>query len=123
MKESDVILAPLPQDDKELKYRPAIVLREMPIPYRDLLVCGVSTRLDQYIHEFDDIISPTDVDFTSSGLRSKSLIRLNFLAVIPRRIVRGTIGNISNARIWILIPIMFPAMTNEHTPHLLQLTN
>lgn len=37
MKESDVILAPLPQDDEELKYRPAIVLREMPIPYRDLL--------------------------------------------------------------------------------------
>ena len=82
MKESDVILAPLPQDDAELKYRPAIVLREMPIPYRDLLVCGVSTRLNQYIHGFDDIISPTDVDFTSSGLRSKSLIRLNFLAVI-----------------------------------------
>lgn len=33
MKESDVILAPLSQADEELKYRPAIILREMPIPY------------------------------------------------------------------------------------------
>ena len=98
MKESDVILAPLYQSDEELKYRPAIVLREMPAPYRDLLVCGVSTRLDQNIQGFDDIISPSDADFALSGLRSKSLIRLSFLAVIPRRLVRGTIGNISKER-------------------------
>ncbi|MDE0635170.1 MAG: type II toxin-antitoxin system PemK/MazF family toxin [Candidatus Poribacteria bacterium] len=98
MKESDVILAPLYQSDEELKYRPAIVLREMPAPYRDLLVCGVSTRLDQNIQGFDDIISPSDADFALSGLRSESLIRLSFLAVIPRRLVRGTIGNISEER-------------------------
>ena len=98
MKESDVILALLPQADEELKYRPAIVIREMPIPYRDLLVCGVSTNLNQHIQGFDDIISPTDADFTLSGLRSESSIRLGFLAVIPRRFVRGTIGNISEER-------------------------
>ena len=98
MKESDVILAPLSQADEELKYRPAIILREMPIPYRDILVCGVSTRLNQYIHGFDDIISVTDSDFALSGLRAESLIRLNFLGVIPRRLVRGTIGSISEER-------------------------
>ena len=98
MKESDVILAPLSQVDEELKYRPAIVLREMPIPYQDILVCGVSTNLKQYVRGFDDIISPTDVDFILSGLHSESLIRLSFLAVIPRRLVRGTIGSISEER-------------------------
>lgn len=98
MKESDVILAQLSQADEELKYRPAIVLREMPTPYRDLLVCGVSTNLNQYVHGFDDIISPTDVDFTLSGSHSESLVRLSFLAVIPRRRVRGTIGSISEER-------------------------
>ena len=98
MKESDVILAPLSQADEELKYRAAIILREMPIPYRDILVCGVSTRLNQYIHGFDDIISVTDSDFALSGLRAESLIRLNFLGVIPRRLVRGTIGSISEER-------------------------
>ena len=98
MKESDVILAPLFQSDTELKYRPAIVLRVMPAPYHDLLVCGISTRLDQYIPGFDDIISPLDTDFALSGLRAESLIRLSFLVVIPRRLVRGTIGNISDER-------------------------
>ena len=98
MKESDVILAPLFQADEELKYRPAIVLREMPIPYRDLLVCGVSTKLNQHIQGFDDIISSTDPDFTLSGLHSESLIRLSFLGVIPRQLVRGTLGSISKER-------------------------
>lgn len=44
MKEGDVVLTPLPQADGMIKNRPAIILREMP-PYRDFLVCGVSTQL------------------------------------------------------------------------------
>ena len=34
MREGDVILVPLLQADEDLKYRPAIVLREMRMPYR-----------------------------------------------------------------------------------------
>ncbi|MDE0423350.1 MAG: type II toxin-antitoxin system PemK/MazF family toxin [Candidatus Poribacteria bacterium] len=98
MRESSIVLVPLLQADEELKYRPAIVLREMPLPYRDLFVCGVSTRLNQYVQGLDDIISPTDADFISSGLHSESLIRLSFLGVIPRRLVRGILGNISEER-------------------------
>ena len=97
MKEGDVILTPVPQADGKLKDRPAIFLREMP-PYRDLFVCGVSTQLHQYVKDFDEMISPADTDFKSSGLRSKSLIRLGFLAVLPRRRVLGSIGSISSER-------------------------
>ena len=42
MKEGDVIIVPMPQADGAVKNRPAVVLREMP-PFRDVLVCGVST--------------------------------------------------------------------------------
>lgn len=97
MKEGEVILTPVPQADGEPKERPAIFLREMP-PYRDLLVCGVSTQSHQYVKDFDEIISPTDADFESSGLRAKSLIRLGFLAVLPRHRVLGAIGSISTVR-------------------------
>lgn len=97
MKEGDVILTPVPQSSGEPKERPAIFLREMP-PYCDLLVCGVSTQSHQYVKDFDEIISPADTDFKSSGLRIKSLIRLGFLAVLPRHRVLGTIGSISNER-------------------------
>ena len=114
MKESDVILAPLFQSDLELKYRPAIILREMQAPYRDLLICGVSTRLDQCIQGFDEIISPTDADFRLSGLRSESLIRLSFLVVIPRKLVRGVIGNISEERYNRLVQRLVDYLSNTN---------
>jgi len=92
-----VVLTPIPQADGTVKNRPAIILREMP-PFRDLLVCGVSTQLHQEVQGFDELISPSDADFKSSGLVAESLIRLGFLAVLPRNNIMGTIGSISYER-------------------------
>ncbi len=97
MKQGDVVLTPVPQADGVIKNRPAIFLREMP-PYRDLLVCGVSTQLHQEVKGFDEVVQSFDPDFGSSGLRSTSLIRLGFLAVLPRSEVIGSIGSISSQR-------------------------
>jgi mRNA interferase MazF len=97
MNEGDVILTPLPQADGKIKNRPAIYLREMP-PFRDLLVCGVSTQMHQLAPEFDELITSQDSDFAASGLVSDSLIRLGFLAVLPRRNIIGSIGSISPER-------------------------
>ena len=97
MKEADVVLTPIPQADGAIKNRPAIILREMP-PYRDFLVCGVSTQLDKQVKGFDEVISDTDEDFKSTGLRTSSLVRLGFLAVLPSRQIIGVIGSISSTR-------------------------
>ncbi len=97
MNQGDVILTPVPQADGNVKNRPAIFLREMP-PYRDVLVCGVSTQLHQEVKGFDDVIRSTDSDFIATGLKTDSLIRLGFLAVLPRRAVVGSIGTISSVR-------------------------
>jgi mRNA interferase MazF len=97
MKQGDVVLTPVPQADGKLKNRPVIILREMP-SYGDVLVCGISTQLHQYVKNFDEIISPTDPDFATSGLLSKSLIRLGFLAVLPCNRILGSIGTISTDR-------------------------
>jgi mRNA interferase MazF len=67
-------------------------------PFTDLLVCGVSTQVRQAVKDFDEIISPQDSDFESSGLLSESLIRLGFLAVIPRKNIAGAIGSVSLER-------------------------
>lgn len=48
MKEGNVVLTPVPQADGNIKNRPAILLREFP-PYKDFLVCGVSTQLHQAV--------------------------------------------------------------------------
>jgi len=97
MKEGDVILTPIPQADGVVKNRPAILLREMP-PYRDFLVCGVSTQLHQCVKDFDEILSSSDADFDASGVKSASLIRLGFLAVLSRSDIIGSIGSISPER-------------------------
>jgi mRNA interferase MazF len=97
MKQGDIVLTTIPQADGKLKNRPAIVLCEMP-PYSDLLLCGVSTQLHQYVKGFDEIISCNDRDFRSSGLMSTSLIRLGFLAVVSRSCILGSIDTISSER-------------------------
>lgn len=98
MKQGDVVLTPVPQSNGITKNRPAIFLKEMP-PYEDLLVCGVSTQLHQEVVGFDEVISDTDPDFATSGLRSTSLIRLGFLAVLPRTDIINSIGSISAQRL------------------------
>jgi len=97
MKEGDVVLTPIPQADGSVKNRPAVVLREMPL-YHDLLVCGVSTQLHRQVEEFDDLVTASDDDFSASGLRAASLIRLSFLAVLPKRSIIGSIGSVSHER-------------------------
>ena len=97
MQEGDVVLTPIPQADGRIKNRPALILREMP-SHGDFLVCGISTQLHRSVPGFDEIISPTDADFASSGLVAASLIRLSFLAVLPRKNIAGTIGSIAPER-------------------------
>jgi mRNA interferase MazF len=97
MKEGNLVIMPMPQADGKIKDRPAIILREMP-PFSDVLICGVSTPLRQAAKDFDELISPSDADFVSSGLKEESLIRLDFLVVIPRSKIVGSIGSISLER-------------------------
>lgn len=97
MNQGDVVLTPVPQANGILKNRPAIFLREMP-PYRDVLVCGISTQLHQEVKGFDEVVDQTDSDFGATGLRTTSLIRLGFLAVLPRSAVIGSIGSVSPER-------------------------
>jgi len=97
MREGDVVLTPVPQADGSIKTRPAILLREFP-PYKDFLVCGVSTQLRLEVKGFDETVSSSDPDFTASGLKSDSLIRLGFLAMLPRTKIAGAIGAISSER-------------------------
>ena len=97
MKEGYVILTPLPQTDGRVKNRPALLLREFP-PYGDFLVCGLSTQLRQFIPNLDDLISRADADFSASGLIEGSVIRLGFLAILPRNKIVGVIGAVSSER-------------------------
>ena len=98
MKDGDILLAALPQVDGTVKLRPVLFLHRMP-PFQDFLVCGISTQLQRSAPELDELITPTDPDFRTSGLKAASLIRLGYLAVLPRSEFKGRIGDISSARL------------------------
>jgi mRNA interferase MazF len=74
-----------------------LILRQLP-GYGDFLVCGISTQLWQAIPDFDELVSKSDDDFSKSGLKESSVIRLGFLAILPNERVLGSIGKISHVR-------------------------
>ena len=87
MKEKEIVLTKIVQSDGNFKLRPVLVLRKMPT-YDDFLVCGISTQLHQEIKNFDAILEVN----TQTNLKSKSLIRLSFLAVLPSKELVKSIG-------------------------------
>jgi phenylacetate-CoA ligase len=97
MSEGEVLLMSLPQADGQTKLRPVICLRVMP-PFGDLLVCGISTQLQQ-ASPLDEAIAPGDADFRSSGLKKPSLIRLGFLMGNPKGAMQGRLGRIDSQRL------------------------
>ena len=97
MKEGDIILTPLPQADGKTKLRPALLLRKMP-GYDDYLVCGISSKLHQHIEQLDEVILEADVNYKQCCLKSPSLVRLGFLAILPLKNIVGSIGMISKER-------------------------
>ena len=96
MKEADIVLATIPQADGAIKTRPVLILRRLP-KYNDFLVCGISSQINQYIAGFDEVIYSANHNFHSTGLRTDSVIRLSFLAVLHEKIIAGKIGEIDHS--------------------------
>jgi mRNA interferase MazF len=98
--EGQIVLFRFPQTDQTTgKLRPALVLRRLPGPHNDWLICMISSNLDQNIPDFDEVITTNDVDFKDSGLKVPSLIRIGRLAVVDGGILIGKLGQIDRERL------------------------
>ena len=95
-----IVLFRFPQTDlEEGKLRPALLLGKLPGEYDDWLICMISSRLYQRITGFDEIVQEGDPDFTASGLKTPSVIRVGRLAVVEGEILLGAIGQIASKRL------------------------
>ena len=100
IREGQIVLFRFPYaDHKEGKLRPALVIRQLPGSYEDWLICMISSQLSQEVSSFDEIISKEDSDFTVSGLKFASVIRISRLAVVHKTILVANIGEISSNRL------------------------
>jgi mRNA interferase MazF len=100
MSPGDVILIALPQvGGVSPKLRPALVLALLPGPFQNVLICGISTQLQNVQREWDELLRADDSDFADSGLHRDSAIRLSYLYAADKREIVGTIGRIDPNRL------------------------
>lgn len=93
LKSGDVALGVLPQVDGERKERPVVLLSNLP-GHGDWLACGVSSRLWNFVEDFDEVIPADDPEFSDTGLKTAAVIRLGFLGVVPSSGIMGTLGQL-----------------------------
>ena len=59
----------------------------------------VSSQTRHYIEEFDELVQEKDNDFSDSGLKVESVIRVGRLAVVSGESLLGAIGQVSIERL------------------------
>jgi mRNA interferase MazF len=100
VKPGDVVLIPLPQfGGGPAKLRPALVLADLPGPYQNLLLCGISTQLLHLQANWDERLDAGDADFAGSGLHQTSVIRLSYLYAADPGEIAGVCGAIDPLRL------------------------
>ena len=94
-----IVLTPFPYSDlSAAKLRPVLMLRQA-TRFDDWLVCMVSSQMQQVEADLDEVLTPADTDFTNSGLKVSSVLRLSRLAVLDGSLLLGSIGAISEERL------------------------
>ncbi|MEK7209054.1 MAG: type II toxin-antitoxin system PemK/MazF family toxin [Patescibacteria group bacterium] len=89
-KSNDIILVPFPFTDLSGdKVRPALVLV---VVGHDAIVAMISSRLDDKKWPSDFDILDSDADFSATGFKVSSRIRLGKLATIETKIIVGQLG-------------------------------
>ena len=96
----DIVLIRFPQAVlKAGKLRPALVVAVAPGQHADVLLALVSSRTNQAVPEFDEIIDPADADYAISGLKVRSVVRLARLVSVEPSVINARLGSISSERL------------------------
>ena len=100
MRAGEIVLLRLPQANLASgKLRPVLVRSDLPGPFGDYLVSGISSQLHQEIPGWDERLTTSDDDFAAKGLKVPSVIRLNWLAAVNPSASVGTLGSIASERL------------------------
>lgn len=98
--EGQVVLFTFPQTDQGVgKLRPALVVRQLPGGHDDWLVCMISTQIHRQVAGVDEVITDTDTEFHTMGLRKPSVIRATRLAIVAAEVLHGSVGQLSPTRL------------------------
>lgn len=100
MNPGDIVLLRFPQADLSVgKLRPALVIAITPGRHSDLLLALITSRSHQIVAGFDEVIEPFEADYTLTGLKTRSVIRLARLVSVETSVINARLGNISKKRL------------------------
>src|SRR5215216_5808888 len=91
-----IVLVPFPFDDlSSTKVRPAVCLTDEIKPYGHLVLAFITSRISQNPSDTDFIIDLKDADFSQSGLKVSSTVRLHRLMTVSKKIIKRELGELS----------------------------
>lgn len=96
MTKGKVVLVPFPFDDlATVKVRPAVCLTPPMGAYKHLIVAFITSHIPSELLPTDVIIDSKMTDFSQTGLRVSSTIRLHRLMTVSASFIRRELGILS----------------------------
>ena len=96
MTKGKVVLVPFPFDDlSTTKVRPAVCLTNPIGAHRQVIVAFVTSRIPVQSVNSDIVLDAQDSDFSVTGLRVSSALRLHRLMTITTSIIKRDLGRLS----------------------------
>lgn len=91
-----VVLVPFPFDDlSSTKVRPAVCLTEPLGLHRHVVLAFISSQTPRELLDSDLWLDPADSDFTATGLRVASTLRLHRVMTVSTSLLRRELGSLS----------------------------
>ena len=96
MTKGKIILIPFPFDDlKATKVRPAVCLTDSIGPHKHLVLAFITSRIPNDLLETDIVLDSSLTDFTQTGLRVTSTLRLHRLMTLSSSLILRELGELS----------------------------
>lgn len=95
-----IVLVPFPfADYSTSKVRPALCLTEPFGKFEHVVVAFISSKIESKIEDTEIEINSTKSEWTSTGLITKSILKLHKLVSIPKNLILRELGEFPNNKI------------------------
>ena len=94
MEKGDIVLIKFPFTDiSSKKLRPALIITEES-KFKDFILAFITTQSDQR-EKYDILLTTNFKDFQKTGLKKESILKLNKLTTLNKRMISGKIGSLT----------------------------
>lgn len=98
MRRGTIVLTPFPFTDLSgQKVRPAVVVSRSDRPGRDVVLAFITSHRGQSLSPTDLLIEESHPDFRQTGLKTRSVVKLDKVVTVESAILLGELGELSAA--------------------------